>query len=256
MNGIIGMTELALETELTTEQHEYLSMVKTSADSLLTVINDILDFSKIEAGKLELDTTTFNLRDHLEETARSFAVSGCDEGAGAGVRHPSGCAARRRGGPDAAAASDRELAGNAIKFTDRGEVVLHVENEDKTNQGLSLAFRDPGFGHRHFQRQAKADLRGVRPGGQFLAAQIRRHRAGTYDFVAAGGDDGRPNMGRERTRAGKHISFHRALSMPQKPASRKERDSHVTLARTSMFWSSTTIRQTAASWNERSPSGE
>src|SRR5262249_6812262 len=74
MNGIIGMTELALETTLTREQREYLSMVKTSADSLLTVINDILDFSKIEAGKFDLDCTEFDLRQILEETVRPFGV--------------------------------------------------------------------------------------------------------------------------------------------------------------------------------------
>ena len=69
-----------LLADLTPEQQEYLNMVKTSADSLLTIINDILDFSKIEAGKLELDNTTFSLRDHLEETTKSFAVGAAAKG--------------------------------------------------------------------------------------------------------------------------------------------------------------------------------
>jgi signal transduction histidine kinase len=73
MNGVIGMTELALETELTTEQREYLDMVKTSADYLLAVINDILDFSKIEAGKLEMESLRFSLRDHLEDTMAALS---------------------------------------------------------------------------------------------------------------------------------------------------------------------------------------
>jgi two-component system sensor histidine kinase/response regulator len=73
LNGIIGMTDLALDTSLTPEQQEYLQTVKLSGDSLLTVINDILDFSKIEAGKMDLEIIDFNLRESLELTLKTLA---------------------------------------------------------------------------------------------------------------------------------------------------------------------------------------
>ncbi len=80
LNGVVGMTDLALGTELTSEQREYLDTVKLSADALLTVINDILDFSKIEAGKIDLETIDFNVRDHLEATLKTLAFRGDEKG--------------------------------------------------------------------------------------------------------------------------------------------------------------------------------
>ncbi len=154
MNGIIGMTELVLDTELTADQHEYLGIVKTSAEALLTVINDILDFSKIEAGMLELHSQDFDIRESLEETMKALALSAhrkglelvCDIEASV-PQFVSGDATRLR-------QVLVNLAGNAIKFTDHGEVVVSVKAAPRkigsggSSDGWELTFavRDTGIG--------------------------------------------------------------------------------------------------------------
>jgi signal transduction histidine kinase/DNA-binding response OmpR family regulator/HPt (histidine-containing phosphotransfer) domain-containing protein len=126
MNGILGMTELALGTDLTPEQHEYLDMVKVSAESLLAVINDILDFSKIEARKLQLDAVEFGLRDHLGDTLKALALRAEQKGLELNCRIAPYVPDRVVGDPGRLRQVVVNLAGNAIKFTETGEVVVQV----------------------------------------------------------------------------------------------------------------------------------
>jgi PAS domain S-box-containing protein len=148
MNGIIGMTELALDTQLTDEQREYLSMVKLSADSLLVVINDILDFSKIEAGKMELDCAVFNLREVLEDTIRSFGVTAGEKRLELVCDICSDVPDVVAGDPSRLRQVVVNLLGNAFKFTDRGEIVLQAEVQQLLDQSVELRFtvRDTGIG--------------------------------------------------------------------------------------------------------------
>jgi PAS domain S-box-containing protein len=148
MNGIIGMTELTLETELDLTQREYLNAVKYSADSLLSVINEILDFSKIEVGRLALDPIEFNLRDHLGHAMKSLSVGAHQKDLELACFVVPELPEFVIGDPVRLRQVVLNLAGNAIKFTERGEVVLRVEAEETGPDILNLHFSvtDTGIG--------------------------------------------------------------------------------------------------------------
>jgi CheY-like chemotaxis protein len=228
MNGIIGMTELALDTTLTAEQREYLTLVKGSADSLLTILNDILDFSKIEAGKLELEPVAFALRENIGTTLKTLALRA----------HQKELELASYVNPDVpdtlVGDSGRlrqiivNLVGNAIKFTEQGEVVVEVRQyqeispSDSTSEiegddaiVLHVSVRDTGLGipeekHRLiFEPFTQADGSTTRKhGGTGLGLAIASHlvqlmggqlwvestvgRGSTFHFTARFGIQRRP----------------------------------------------------------------
>jgi signal transduction histidine kinase len=148
MNGILGMAELALNTALSEEQREYLEAVKTSGDALLVVINDILDFSKIEAGKLELSPIELDLRNVLRKRVDPLARQAERKGLAFVCRIEDQVPKSVVADPIRLCQVVTNLVGNAIKFTDRGEVALDVACEAQDESGAMLHFvvRDTGIG--------------------------------------------------------------------------------------------------------------
>ena len=148
LNGVMGMTDLALDTELTREQREYLDTVKISADALLIVINDILDFSKIEAGKVDLNMADFDLRDNLEEILKTLALQADEKGLELLCEIAPEVPEIVHGDSSRLDQIIINLVSNAIKFTHEGEVALKVQSETGESDDCILHFTvaDTGIG--------------------------------------------------------------------------------------------------------------
>jgi PAS domain S-box-containing protein len=183
MNGVIGMTDIMARTSLSTEQREYLDTIRISADALLNVINDILDFSKIEAGKLELDEHDFDLRIVVDEVGALLAATAHPKGVELITHVDAPIPAIVRGDPGRLRQVLLNVAGNAVKFTDVGEVVINVSmHQDQSDDLIRFEVRDTGPGialadqAALFHSFSQADASSTRRhGGTGLGLAISKH---------------------------------------------------------------------------------
>ncbi len=148
MNGIIGMAELALNTELTKSQHEYLNGIKSSAYSLMNIINNILDFSRIEAKKVDLDFISFNVRDSISDMLSTLATNAHKKGLELAYHISNDTPDKIIGDPGRLRQILLNIVNNAIKFTSKGEVVVSINVKQKTKDSICLLFTitDTGIG--------------------------------------------------------------------------------------------------------------
>lgn len=148
MNGIIGTTELFMETELDDQQRRYIEVIASSAESLLTIINDILDFSKIEAGMLTFETIDFDLRFTVEGVLELMAERGRAKGLELTLLFDADVPKKLRGDPTRLHQILTNLVGNAVKFTERGKVVIGVSNQSEREGRVTIRFEvtDTGIG--------------------------------------------------------------------------------------------------------------
>ena len=184
MNGVIGMTELLLSTNLTKDQQEYAQIIQQSGESLLSIINDILDFSKIEAGRVEMEYVDFNLQQLIESTSETLAVGANRKGLELLCHVKADVPHNLVGDPGKLRQVMVNLVGNAIKFTDEGEVVIRVElnREEQGQYFLHFSVRDTGIGiqpdklNMIFQRFTQADGSTTRlHGGTGLGTTISKY---------------------------------------------------------------------------------
>ena len=183
MNGVMGMTDLLLMSNLTPEQRGFANTVRVSGESLLIVINDILDFSKIEAGKLDLEIIDFDLREAIDNIMDLFAAQAHSKGLELAAYIPPDVPTNLRGDPGRVRQIVNNLVGNAVKFTNQGEVVVKVSLISGSDKQVSLRFevRDTGIGieldgqKRLFEAFSQADSSTTRKyGGTGLGLAISK----------------------------------------------------------------------------------
>src|SRR5690242_15106623 len=224
MNGVLGMTELLLETGLTATQRKYAETVQRSGKNLLSIINDLLDFSKIEAGKLELEHVDMDVRRTIEDIVELLAERAHSKGLELACSIPANLATHVKGDPLRVGQVLTNLVGNAIKFTERGSVVVRVDAVAETAHEVTLRFEvaDTGVGisvgaqARIFKEFSQADGSTTRKhGGSGLGLAISKQliemMGGTIDVksdVGVGSTfwftvtlDKQPNAGEDRSAA-------------------------------------------------------
>lgn len=200
LNGILGLTDLILQTNLTPHQSNYVEMLKTSGESLLVVINDVLDFAKIEAGKLAMESIPFALREKLAKPLKAMGVRSSAKGLELAVRIAPDVPEHLIGDPDRLHQVLLNLVSNAIKFTERGEILVDIQNGGSTEGSIVLDIRvsDTGIGisperqKQIFDPFLQADLSTTRLyGGTGLgltiSSQIVRQMGGEIELESAEG---------------------------------------------------------------------